>query len=96
MPEFKAVLYTVTIGIAFFFGFWEWRMRRRLTDEALEQQNENVSDYSDVLYDIRKETRRERILKSLPPASLFKFRVVASLKFLFVAILVIEVIFLQR
>jgi hypothetical protein len=95
MLAFKAALYTLTIGSAFFFAFWEWKLRRRLTDEALERHTESVSDYSDALYGIRKETRRHRILKSLPPEALFKLRAVASFKFLFVAILIIEVIFLQ-
>jgi hypothetical protein len=96
MLAFKAALYTLTIGSAFFFAFWEWKLRRQLTDEALEQQNESISDYSDVSYGIRREVRRERIMKNLPPEELFKFRVVASLKFIFVAILIAEVIFLQK
>jgi hypothetical protein len=96
MLAFKAALYTLTIGSAFFFAFWEWKLRRQLTDEALKRQSESVSDYSDPSYSVRKEARRERILKSLPPEALFKFKVIASLKFLFAAILIVEVIFLQR
>lgn len=96
MLAFKVVLYIVTIGSAFFFAFWEWKLRRRLTDEALAQQSESVSDYSDLSYDIRREMRRERILKSLPPEAMFKLKVIASFKFLFVAVLIVEVFFLQR
>jgi hypothetical protein len=96
MLALKTALYTLTIGFAFFFASWELKLRRRLTDDALDQQNENVSDYADVSYGIRREVRRERIKKSLPAEILFKLRIVASLKFLFVAILIAEVIFLQR
>lgn len=96
MLAIKIALCLLTLGIAFFFAFWELRLRRRLTDEALEQQRESVSDHSDVLYDIRRDIRRERILKSLPCDVLFKLRVVVSLKFLFLAILLFEVILLRR
>ena len=92
----KIALYILTIAGAFFFAFWELRLRRRLTDEALEQQHESVSDYSDVSYGIRKEIRRESILKSLPREALVKLRIVASLKFLFAATLIVEVVLLQR
>lgn len=92
----KIALYVLTLGTALFFAFWEMSLRRRLTDEALEQQRESVSDHSDVLYDMRKEIRRERILKSLPRKDLFKLRVVVSLKFLFLAVLLFEVVLLQR
>lgn len=96
MLALKIALYILTIGSAFFFAFLESKLRHRLTDEALEQQSESVSDYSDLSYGIRKEVRRERILERIPPERLFKLRVFASLKFLFVAILIVEVIFLQR
>lgn len=92
----KIALYILTIGAAFFFAFWELRLRRQLTDEALEQQRESVSDYADVSYDVRKAIRRERILKSLPREVLFRLRMVVSLKFLFLAMLMFEVVFLQR
>jgi hypothetical protein len=96
MLVFKAALYIATLASAFFFGGWEFNLRRRLTEEALEQQHESVSDYSDITYGIKSEIRRELILRGLPREELFKMRVLASLKFLFIAILVIEVIFLQR
>jgi len=96
MLAFKVALYVMTIVCAFFFGFWELKLRRRLTDEAMWQQHEGVNDYLDASYDIRKEIRRERVLKSLPPEALFRLRLIASLKFLLIAILVIEVIVLQR
>ena len=96
MPIFKAVLYVLTIGSVFFFGFWEYRLRRRLTDEALEQQRESVSDYCDLSYEIQKEKRRERILNSLPRESLSKLKLIAGAKFLFFAILIVEIVLLQR
>lgn len=94
MLAFKIALYILTLGSAFFFGFWELKLRRQLTDGSLEQ-HENVSDF-DSLYDVRKEIRRERLLNRLPREVRFKLRVVVSLKLLFFAILVIEVILLQR
>lgn len=77
MLAFKSALYILTIATMFFLGFWELRLRRRLTDEALEQQRETVSDYCDTFYGIRREIRRERLLRSLPPEVLFKLRVIA-------------------
>ena len=96
MLALKIALYILTIATMLFLGFWEHRLRRRLTDEALEQQHETVSDYCDIFYGVRKEIRRERLLKTLPPEVLFKLKVIAGLKFLFFAILGIEVFFLQR
>ncbi|UWZ82384.1 hypothetical protein [Occallatibacter riparius] len=92
---FKIALYVLTIGAAFFCAFWERRRRLRLTDEPLELQHQDVSDYG-ALYVIKEEIRRERILKSLPRETLAKLRLVGCLKFLFLAVLAIEVVLLQR
>jgi hypothetical protein len=72
------------------------KLWRRLTEEALGQRQERVSDFQDVLYGIRKEFSRERLLRSLPREALIRLRVVGGLKFLFLVILVVEVICLQR
>jgi hypothetical protein len=72
------------------------RLKRRLTDEALEQQHESVREYPYTLSTIRDEFRRESILNSLPPQALSKYRVLVILKFLFFTALVIEVIVLQK
>lgn len=95
MFAFKTALYILTIASLFSFGLWEWKLKRQLTDEFLEQQHESVSDI-DSFYEIRRNFKREHILKSLPREALFKLRVVVSLKFLFFVILIIEVAFLQR
>jgi hypothetical protein len=94
MLAFKIALYVLTISSAFFFGFWELKLKRQLTDDFLDQQHENVSDI-DSFYEFRRDVRRERILKNLPREVLFKYRVEVGLKVLFAAILIIEVIVLQ-
>ena len=96
MLAFKAVLYSLTAGSMFFFGGWEMWLKRRLTEKALEQQPENVRGHWDVLYSIKKDFRCERILQNLPPEALRKYKMAVILKFLFMVILAVEVIFLQR
>ena len=93
---FKATLYILTIVSMFFFAGWEMRLRRRLTDEALEQQHESVREYPFTLSTIQDEFRRESILNRLPPEALSTYRVLVILKFLFLAALVVEVIVLQK
>jgi hypothetical protein len=95
MRAFKVALYVLTIAISFFFGLWELRLKRQLTDEALAPQREDVSEL-DPLYELRRGFRRERILRSLPRETISKLRIVVTLKFVCVAILVVEVILLQR
>ncbi|MGA9672437.1 MAG: hypothetical protein WBQ94_24695, partial [Terracidiphilus sp.] len=72
----------------------EIKLKRQLTDETLEQ-GESVSDYSGLFYGIRKEMRRERLLKNLPSKTLLKLRIVIAIKFLFAAILIVEVLLLR-
>jgi hypothetical protein len=48
------------------------------------------------MHDLSEKMERERALGALPKAALAKFRIVVGLKFLFVALLNIEVIMLQR
>ncbi len=95
MLALKAVLYALTAGSAFSFGIWELRLRNQLTDDQLEQKNETPGD-SGFFFDLKRQFRRERILAGVTPGARSKYRVVAGLKFLFAAILVIEVIVLQR
>jgi hypothetical protein len=94
MLIFKVILYLLTIGCAFFFGFLEMKMKRQLT-ESLLQDDRRASEMS-LLNDVSQRMKRERLLKSLPPEALVPFRRVVILKFLFAAILVIEVLVLQH
>jgi hypothetical protein len=77
-----------------FFAFWELRLKRQLTD-SISPQSTAISD-TGVINDLSERMRHERALRELPKAALSKLRAVIALKFLFVAILIIEVIVLQR
>jgi hypothetical protein len=94
VPTLRIVIYSATIAAAFFFGFWELKLKRQLTDRDF-RPSENPGDFG-VLNDLSERMQRERILRGLPQQVLRKFRLVASLKFLFFALLVVEVIFLQK
>jgi hypothetical protein len=94
MFALKAAVYALTIAGALFFAFWELRVRRQLTDERL-GNHESVSDI-DSFYESRRDFERERILRSLPPEALFKYRAITTMKFLLAVALVIEVFVLQR
>ena len=90
----KSLLYLLTIAAGFFFAFWELKLKRQVINDA-PREPENVSDlgwYSAL----REQVWRERLLGSLPREKLAKLRVIMRLKFLCVAVLVIEVICLQR
>jgi hypothetical protein len=91
---FKVVLYCATIAAALFFAFWELKLKRQLTDGAL-QPLKSVSDMG-ISNDLSERMKRERLLRSLPRQMRFKLRMVVGLKFLFVAILIVEVILLQK
>jgi hypothetical protein len=95
MLAFKIAIYVLTFAMASFFGFWELKLKRQLTDELLDQQHKNVSDI-DSFYELRRDIRRERVLKSLLPEVRFKLRLVMSLKLVFAVALVIAVLILQR
>ena len=90
----KVVIYSATIAAALFFGFWELKLKRQLTDGAF-QPSKNVGDFG-ALNDLSERMQRERILRGLPKQVLLKFKMVVGLKFLFLAILIVEVIFLQK
>jgi hypothetical protein len=90
----KACLYCATIAAALFFAYWEDRLKRQLTDKAF-RPSERISDFG-VLNDLEERMQRERILKVLPKPALGKYRKAVVLKFFFVALLILEVIVLQR
>lgn len=93
MFTLKAVTYSATIAAAMFFGFWELRLKRQLTDTALEL-SKAVSDFGIV--NLSERLKREEILRGLPKQAKFKLRTVVILKFVFIAILIMEVVILQR
>ena len=77
-----------------FLGFWELRLKRRLTDSAL-QPPQGVADLG-ALGALSESMQRERIMSSLPKEKLRTYRRVTVLKLLCFACLVIEVLLLQR
>ena len=95
MLALKIMLYVLTLAGAFFFAFRERKLTQQLTDEALEKQQENVSDF-DSFYGIRRDIRRVRILRNLPREARSRLNVAIGLKVLFAVVFVIEVITLQR
>ena len=90
----KVALYLLTFAGALYSAYWEERIKRELTDGAVEQRV-NVSDIG-FLNDLLNEIRRERYLYRLPPDTLRKYRRVVQLKFLFAGVLILEVIFLHK
>jgi hypothetical protein len=94
MVASKVVVYCITLASALFFAFWELKLKRRLTEEAF-RPSDRAGDFG-ILNDLPEKMKREQILRDQPRQALFKFRMVVILKFLFVAILIVEVIVLQR
>jgi hypothetical protein len=94
MPILKVVTYCATIGAAMFFAYWERKLKLQLTDEAV-QPLKHVSDLG-MLYDLKESLQRERFLRGLPAKVKFKYRMAIALKFVFFAILIVEVLVLQR
>ena len=90
----KFITYFSTIAFAMFFAFWELRLKRQLTDDA-SSLSRSPSELG-VMNDLSARMNRERSLESLPKDARAKLRTVVALKFLFVAILIVEVIVLQR
>lgn len=93
MPPFKDVLYVSTIAVLISLSFYEFRLQRELTDDAI-QQGESGNDLS-TLNELSGQLRRHRALEQLPREPRSKLRTLANLKLLFVVLLVIEVIVLQ-
>ena len=89
----KVVIYGVTILAAMLFGFWELRLKEQLTDSAV-QPSKMVSDFGAI--NLSERLKREEILRGLPKETKSKYRKVVMFKFLFVAMLIAEVIIFQR
>jgi hypothetical protein len=90
----KILIYSATIAAALLFGFWELRLKRQLTDDALHPPA-RVSDLG-IVNDLSERMKREHFLRTLPRQKLRKFKLVVGLKFLFAVLFIIEVIVLQR
>ena len=90
----RLIIYSATILAAMFFAFWELRLKRQLT-EGISSDSGMVSELG-FIHDLSKKMECERVLRALPKEKLVKFRRVVALRFLFVALLIIEVIMLQR
>jgi hypothetical protein len=95
MLIFKIALYSLTTVGALYCAFWEMKLKNQLTEDALKRQYEGVSDFG-IFNDLSNRMKRERFLKTLSSEELFKYRVAVSLKFIFVAVLIGEVVWLQR
>jgi hypothetical protein len=98
----KVVTYSVTLAAAMFCGYWELRLKRELTDDAPQlpvrpSDSGFLSNIADKLRrsDIADRMRRE-LYMDLPEQALAKYHRAVVLKFVFAAILVAEVIILQR
>lgn len=90
----KTVIYCTTIAAAMFLGAWELRLRLQLTDWAVDPLKR--ASKIGFINDLSEQFRREWVLRNLPKDKLSKFRRVVLLKFLFAALLIVEVIVLQR
>jgi hypothetical protein len=77
-----------------FFGFWELRLKRHLTDPAVQPPQGAVD--GGVIDALSERMQRERIMRSLPKEKLRTYRKVMILKILCFVCLIIEVLLLQR
>ncbi|MDR3754809.1 MAG: hypothetical protein P4K93_14720 [Terracidiphilus sp.] len=95
MFAFKTAVYALTIAGGMFSAFWQLKLRREWIDEVLEK-DEGPSDYG-ILYSLSTKIMRHlRLQESLPAKVRFKLRVLGGLNFLFVVVLCLEVVLLQR
>lgn len=94
MTMLKFTIYSLTITLAMFFAFWELRLKRQLTDGV--PPTSEVPSELGVMNDLSERMSRERMIGDLPKETLTKLRTIVALKFLFVAILILEVIVLQK
>ena len=95
MVVLKLTIYVMTFAAISYFQLRENKLKHQLTDDLLNHEHETASDF-DSFYELRRNIKRERLLRSLPAHERSKLRVVMSLKVLFAAALVIEVLVLQR
>lgn len=86
MHIFKIVLYVTTFAGAFFFGFQERKLRNGLTDDVLRGAGSGQ---------IAEQFNRQHILNTLSPEVLVPLRRATILKFVFLALLVVDVFILQ-
>lgn len=93
MFTLKVVTYSATFLAAMLFAFWELRLKRQLTDNAL-PPSKMVSDFGAI--NLAEQIRREQVLRMLPKQAKLKYRVIVTVKLLLVALLVAEIIVLQR
>jgi hypothetical protein len=84
----------MTFAAWMIFSIWRVRLKRQLTDTAIPPLK-LVSDLG-IVNDFREELKREQVLRELPKQQLFKYRVVVLCSFLFFAMLIAEVLVLQR
>ena len=84
----------VTLAAALFFAFRELKLKSELT-AGIAEEDKFVSEYG-VANDLRLRMKREHYLKQLPREKLSKYKLAVTLKFFFVALLIVEVITLQR
>ena len=94
MFALKVLIYGATLTAAFFFAFLEMKIKLQLTDPTF-RPSKNPGDFG-VLNDLSERMQRERILSGLPKQVRRKFNLVVGLKFLFVALLILEVMFLHK
>ena len=94
MLTWKGVTYTVTLALALLCAFWELRMKRQLSDKAIEASG--YKNASGSLNDMSEKIERERLLSTVPKEDLKALRAIVVLKFVFVAVLIVEVIVLQK
>ena len=86
MHTFKIVVYFLTAACMFFFGFQERKLRNDLTDDVLRGAGSGQ---------IAEQFKRQHILNTLSPEVLVPLRRATILKFVFLALLVVEVFILQ-
>ena len=94
MITLRAVEYLLTLAAAFVCAFWELKLKRQLSDQPF-GRSKSVSDFG-LMNDLSERIARERVLESQPREALKTLSLVIRLKFVFVAIFIVEVIFLQR
>lgn len=89
----RFLTYSLTLALAMLFGYWELQLKRRLADNAF-RPNTRPSEFG-VTNDLSEKMERERTIAALPKAALKPYRTVVTIKFLLLAILIVEVIVLQ-
>ncbi len=76
-----------------FFAFWELRLKRQISEDV---KSSKIPSNLGLLNDISESMKREHFVQSLPKMSQVKLKKIVLLKFLFVVLLITEVILLHR